>query len=236
MSIAKINNWLKVNRAKSKLKIKKIGFNELIQWKFNNKKISHVKNSFFYIQAFKFKKGKTTWFQPLIIQNESGILGIIKKKVKNIDYYLLQTKNEPGNIKGLQISPTVQATKSNYLRKHGGKKTEYLNFFKKKNKKNKVLSKSLLSEQGTRFLEKFNNNILVETKKNIYKRNNFYWFTKEDLKLALNKKNLLNMDTISVLSSIIKKNRSDKPLNSISLIKKKLIFFKKKNKISKKKN
>ena len=235
MSIAKINNWLRVNKENSKLKIKKIDFNKSIQWKFNNKKISHIKKSFFYIQAFKFKKERTSWFQPLIIQNESGILGIVKKKSKNIDYYLLQAKNEPGNIKGLQISPTVQATKSNYLRKHGGKKTEYLNFFKKKNKKNKVLSKSFISEQGTRFLEKFNYNILIETKKNIYRRNNFYWFTKKDLKKALNKKNLLNMDTISVLSSIIKKNRFDSPLNSFNSIKKKLNFFKKKYKISKKK-
>ncbi len=235
MSISQINNWLKINRTKNKLQIKKTEINKLNQWRFNNKKISHVKNNFFNIQAFRFKKNNTKWYQPLIIQKESGILGIIKKKINNHDFYLLQAKNEPGNIGGLQISPTVQATKSNYLRKHGGKKTPYIKFFKKKNKKNKIISKSLLSEQGTRFLEKFNNNILVETKEKFFKRKNFFWFSKDDIKKALNRKNLLNMDTISVFSSIIKKNSFDKPLNTIGFIKKKLTHFEKRNKIFKKK-
>ena len=60
------------------------------------------------------------WDQPIIIQNEKGILGILKDSVKN--KYLLQAKVEPGNKNRLQLSPTVQATKSNYQRVHGGKK------------------------------------------------------------------------------------------------------------------
>ena len=167
---------------------------------------------------------------------------IIKKKENDtIDIWTFGGSTTYGNNCGESSSWVDELQKKNNkinlknFAFNGGKKTEYLNFFKKKNKKNKVLSKSLLSEQGTRFLEKFNYNILIETKKNIYRRNNFYWFTKKDLKKALNKKNLLNMDTISVLSSIIKKNRFDSPLNSFNSIKKKLNFFKKKYKISKKK-
>lgn len=235
MSIIEINKWLKTNSIKNKLYIKKVKLNELSQWKFNGKKIFHKKNNFFNIQAFNFKKKNFKWSQPLIVQKESGILGIIKKRIKDKDYYLLQAKNEPGNIGGLQISPTVQATKSNYLRKHGGKKTPYLSFFNKKNIKNRILSKSQLSEQGTRFLEKFNNNILVETKNKIFKRKNFYWFTKKDIKKMLKKKNVLNMDTISVFSSVIQKNSYDNPLNNANLIKLKLKNFKKENKILKNK-
>ena len=46
-------------------------------------------------------------------------MGIIKNV--NTNKYLLQAKVEPGNINKIQISPTVQATRSNYLRIHGGK-------------------------------------------------------------------------------------------------------------------
>ena len=56
-------------------------------------------------------------------------MGIIKNSKTN--KYLLQAKAEPGNINKIQISPTVQATKSNYTRVHGGKEIPYLRYFKK---------------------------------------------------------------------------------------------------------
>jgi oxidase EvaA len=58
-------------------------------------------------------------------------LGIIRKKFNNEYKYLLQAKLEPGNINNLQLSPTVQATESNYRRVHGGKKTPFSNIFLK---------------------------------------------------------------------------------------------------------
>ena len=50
---------------------------------------------------------------------------------------------------------------------------------------------------------------------------------KKKFRIFNKKKNLLNMDTISVLSSSIKKNKHDIPINSITVLKKKLIFLKK---------
>ena len=41
---------------------------------------------------------------------------------------------------------------------------------------------------------------------------NFYWFSKKDLEHLIKKKNILNMDTISVFSSFIKKNKKDYPI------------------------
>jgi len=43
----------------------------------------------------------------------------------------------------------------------------------------------------------------------------FYWVSLDELKLMINKKNLLNMDTLSVISTHIRLNNVDKPLNSI---------------------
>ena len=119
-----------------------------------------------------------------MVQNENGILGIIRKKFNNNYKYLLQAKLEPGNINHLQISPTVQATESNYKRVHGGKKTLFLEYFTKK----KFIIKSKQSEQGLRYLNKFNTNYLVETNKHLKLPKHFRWFSKLELNYLIKQK------------------------------------------------
>ena len=43
-------------------------------------------------------------------------------KIKARQQFVGNAWSTGGNINKIQLSPTVQATKSNYLRKHGGKK------------------------------------------------------------------------------------------------------------------
>ena len=156
-----------------------------------------------------------------MIKKEVDKLVIIKRNNK----LFLQAKLEPGNINKIQRSPTVQATKSKYLRKHGGKKTLYLNFNEKNYKKIKLLSKVKLSEQGSRYLNKLNYNILIESNKKVKKYNNFIWVNKKNLSFLIKKKNLLNMDTISILASVIKKNSKNYPVNTFKIIINKLNKF-----------
>ena len=235
MKIKELNKWINNQKIKNKMSISKINIMDILNWKIDSKKIYNKNKSFFSIIPFKFTDSqKTTWFQPLIIQKEVGILGILKKRYRSLDYYLVQAKVEPGNINGIQLSPTVQATKSNYLRKHGGKKTNYLDFFIKKKNLN-IVSNLKLSEQGSRYLDKSNKNILIDIKNTkIKKIQNFIWVTKKNLNYLLNKKNLLNMDTISVLSSSIKKNNIDNPINKNLIILNNLTKFKKRFTIKKK--
>ncbi len=229
MQINKLVDWLRNQKRNNKLKIQKKKINFLKDWIFKNNSIFHKTNNFFSIKPFLINQLKKKIFQPLIVQKEEGILGIIKQNRQGKDYYLLQSKIEPGNINGIQISPTVQATKSNYLRKHGGKKTIFLNYFLKPKKNFKIISKTKLSEQGSRFLKKKNWNILLENKgKSFPIKNNFCWLTKENIKYLLNKKNMINMDTISVLSSTIKKNSIEIKLNSNKYLNIRLKKFSKK--------
>ncbi len=229
MQTNKLINWLNKQKKLNKLKIQKKNINNLKDWKFKKNSIFHKTNNFFSIKPFLFKQKNKKIFQPLIVQREEGILGIIKQSKQGKDYYLLQSKIEPGNINGIQISPTIQATKSNYQRKHGGKKTLFLDYFLKPKRNLKIISKVKLSEQGSRFLKKNNWNILLETKKiSIPIKKNYRWLTKEDIKNLINKKNMINMDTISVLSSIIKKNSIDNKINSNKYLNIKLKRFNKK--------
>ena len=237
MKIQKLNNWIKSQKRSNVMKVHKVGFNIIKGWGINPSEIFNKKKKFFSIRPYQFiNQNKKKWYQPLIIQKEVGILGIIKRRVNKLDYYLLQAKIEPGNIDNIQLSPTVQATKSNYLRAHGGRKTKYLQFFIKKNNSLKVLTNLRLSEQGTRYFDKSNKNILVEIKKQkIQKNKNFIWLSKKDLIYLIKKKNLLNMDSISVFSSSIKKAKVDNPINDFNEIIKKYKYFTKKFYIRKKK-
>jgi len=235
MNTNELIDWLKSQKKNNKIRIRKKKIDLLKDWIFKDNIIFHKSKNFFSIKAFLFQQKNKKRFQPLILQKEHGILGIIKQNKKGKDYYLLQSKIEPGNINGIQISPTVQATKSNYLRKHGGKKTLFLDYFLKQQKKLKIVSKIKLSEQGSRFLNKKNWNILLETDKtNILLKKNYCWLTKENIRYLINKKNMLNMDTISVLSSAIKKNLNENLINSNNNLKNRLNQFDKKIKSTRK--
>ena len=214
-----ISNWLNDQKKKQFLKVEKKDLFKLIKWIYNKREIYHKSKKFFKITGIRIKTNfykKKNWDQPIIVQNEIGILGIIKNIRTN--KYLLQAKVEPGNINKIQISPTVQATKSNYSRIHGGKKIPFLEYFQKKNK-----NLSLQSEQAFRYYNKKNSNIITYVSKKFDLDERFRWFSKIEIYNLLKEKNFINMDTLSVFSSFIKKKKIDFPLNN----KKKIIDWKK---------
>ena len=145
----KLLKWINFQKKTQFFNVKKKDLINLKEWNFNKNEIYHKSKKFFKIIGIRIKSNfyKKNWDQPIILQNEIGILGIIKNiKTKK---YLLQAKAEPGNINKVQISPTVQATKSNYSRIHGGKSIPYLKYFIKKNK-----YFSLQTEQAFRYFNK----------------------------------------------------------------------------------
>lgn len=216
--------WFRNQKKKNKITTKVDYLSNLKKWESNTQNIVHESKKFFKIVGIKIVSNfyKKDWDQPIIVQNEFGILGIIKNK-KN-DKYLLQAKVEPGNINKLQLSPSVQATKSNYSQVHGGKKVPYVNYFLN-NKKVKLINQS---EQGFRYLNKFNYNALIEIDKQFKIQSNFFWFSLNDLLKLINKKNIINMDTLSVFSSHIKKEERDIPLNSTKKLKSWILKYDKK--------
>tara|TARA_Y100000590_G_scaffold467419_1_gene646296 strand:- start:3612 stop:4874 length:1263 start_codon:yes stop_codon:yes gene_type:complete len=207
-------NWIKKQKIKQKIKVKISKISELNKWKYDKYKLFHISKKFFKIVGINIKTNffKKGWDQPIIKQNEIGILGIVKNIQQN--KYLLQAKLEPGNINKLQLSPTLQATKSNYSVVHGGKKVLFLNFFLGKQK-----YKSIQSEQAFRYYNKHNANIILNTNRKIIYSNQFRWFKKDEIFWLLKKKNLINMDTLSVFSCFIKKRNIDQPINNSQDIK-----------------
>ncbi|MCT4545225.1 MAG: NDP-hexose 2,3-dehydratase family protein [Vallitalea sp.] len=205
ISTDKILEWLRYRNSNVNVNIQQIPFSEMADWYLdkNTGNIVHKNNKFFKIEGIDVKTnyGKINeWQQPIINQPEIGILGIITKKINGILYFLMQAKIEPGNINFVQLSPTLQATKSNYTQAHSGKKPEYLEYFLRNNKK--VLVDQLQSEQGTRFLKKRNRNIIIEVNEEIPVYEDFCWMTVGQIKKLMTYNNVINMDTRSVISTI----------------------------------
>ena len=139
--------------------------------------------------------------QPVIIQPEIGYLGIICRKIDGVLNFLMQAKIEPGNVNCVQISPTIQATKSNFLRMHGGKLPTYFELFEKSGE-HQVLYDQIQSEQASRFYQKRNRNMIMYLDEDIELYPNFRWMTLGQIKELMKIDNLVNMDTRTVLSGL----------------------------------
>lgn len=192
-----------------------------------NGEVLNRKRSFFSIKGMRLFAGDNfIKEQPIIVQPEIGYLGIICKVIDGELNFLMQAKIEPGNINCVQISPTIQATKSNFTRVHGGKLPLYFEYFEKAENYS-VIYDQIQSEQATRFYKKRNRNMIMLVDEEIEVYPNFKWMTLGQIKKMMEIDNLVNMDTRTVLSGIpfsLFKYSSDEIENIKSLYKDKALY------------
>lgn len=199
--------WLEEKKNNVKHRVTPIPFSELENWSFNHSSgdLEHDSGKFFSIEGIKVQTNwgiVKNWTQPIINQPEIGFLGIITKKIDDVLYFLMQAKIEPGNINAVQLSPTLQATKSNYTQVHKGNVPLYLEYFLDNRNDVVTLLDQLQSEQGARFYKKRNRNIIIEVSSEIEVKEDFCWLTLGQIKQLLTYDNVINMDTRTVISGI----------------------------------
>ena len=211
-------NWVRLQNEKVEVNIEQIPFSKLRDWELTNSSLTHSSGKFFSIDGIEVSTnyGKINrWQQPIINQPEIGYLGFITKEIKGVLHFLMQAKIEPGNINYVQLSPTLQATKSNYSRVHKGNSPAYLEYFQNSTK-SQILLDQLQSEQGARFLKKRNRNIIIKVEEEIEVLENFLWLTLSQIKQLMRYDNVVNMDTRTVISGIPLGDLSMESVNIIS--------------------
>lgn len=209
-SIEDILAWLEELRTNNDNLVELIGTRELDKWYIEEGtgNIRHETGRFFSIEGVKVEtQGREvrTWQQPIINQPEVGILGIIVTKIDGLYYFLMQAKTEPGNIDGYQLSPTVQATHSNYTKVHGGKLPPFVEvFLDRENPRYRVIFEGLQSEEGARFWKKNNLNVILEVDQGQLGEvpPEFRWMTLFQLKQLLLRPNVINICARSVLACV----------------------------------
>ncbi|MGW9408505.1 NDP-hexose 2,3-dehydratase family protein [Streptomyces diastaticus] len=203
--------WL-AGRSAERFRVSRVPFADLEQWSFDSGSgnLRHRTGRFFSIEGLWTPadgQDAAQEYQPVIVQPEIGTLGILMKDFGGVPHFLMQAKMEPGNVNTLQLSPTVQATRSNSARAHGGSAVRHLEFFAGHGPggtgRGRVLLDVLQSEHGSYFLHKRNRHMVVETQEDIPEHEDFRWLTLGQIHRLLRRDHLVNMDARTVLSCVL---------------------------------
>lgn len=206
MTTAEFDTWFADRVRAARQEVVPIPFAELRGWRFagGTGNLVHDSGRFFSVEGLVVASDYgpvPTWSQPIVNQPEIGILGIVVHEFDGVLHCLMQAKPEPGNVGDVQLSPTVQATRSNYGRVHGGLAVPYLELFRDV-RPGDVVADVLQSEQGSWFYRKRNRNMIVEVDHDLEIGESFCWLTIGQLNRLLHRENLLNMDARTVLSCL----------------------------------
>ncbi|CAL9618856.1 dTDP-4-dehydro-6-deoxy-alpha-D-glucopyranose 2,3-dehydratase [Streptomyces sp. enrichment culture] len=197
-------DWLDGRRRAHLFRVERIPFAALDGWVFDEAtgNLGHRSGRFFTVEGLHVRTGEEPypeWRQPIIKQPEVGILGILAKEFDGVLHFLMQAKMEPGNRNLLQLSPTVQATRSNYTKVHRGTDVKYIDHFIRP-EQNRVIADVLQSEHGSWFFHKSNRNMIVETAEDVPLDDDFCWLTLGQIGELLHRDNVVNMDSRTVLA------------------------------------
>lgn len=204
LATADFADWLGQRARAHRFRVDRIPFAELDGWSFRDDfgVLGHRSGRFFTVEGVSVDTGpepRLSWQQPIINQPEVGILGILTKEFDGVPHFLMQAKMEPGNSNLLQLSPTVQATRSNYTKVHRGADVKYVEYFTEPGR-GRVVADVLQSEHGSWFLRKANRNMIVQTDEDVPVHEDFCWLTLGQLAELLHRDNVVNMDARTVLA------------------------------------
>jgi len=206
MSTADFDAWFAGRALAHRFRVERIPFAAMDAWSFaeGSGNLVHRSGKFFAVEGLHVVVGTgpyPEWQQPIIVQPEVGILGILAKEFDGVLHFLMQAKMEPGNPNLLQLSPTVQATRSNYTKVHQGTDVAYLEYFTDRSRsRSRVLVDVLQSEHGAWFFLKSNRNMIVEVDGEVPVGEDFCWLTLGQLGELLLRDNTVNMDARTVLA------------------------------------
>ncbi len=143
--------WLRSLRAVPDMRVEPIPFATCEPWRVESGRLCRPDGRFFALSSPEL--GRVILEQP-----EVGLLAFVLVEEPGGPFLVVHAKDEPGNMFLTQLSPTIQATRSNFERVHGGRSTPMLQSLPVHGT---VLSDSLHSEHAAFFWRKRNRNVLV---------------------------------------------------------------------------
>jgi oxidase EvaA len=189
-----LDTWLSEVGDRSQLRTSRISLEDSSEWSLIDGHIRHTSGRFFQVAGIRWRNGSGREVsQPLLIQREVGTLGFAKWG----NELLVQAKVEPGNVGVVQLAPTCQATASNLDRVHGGKAPAFAKDFWSQNRQ--IVHDSLQSEQGSRFLQKLNRNVLAVVDLKLTSEDTHRWIPVDAVLEWSSTDFLVNTDARSVL-------------------------------------
>ncbi len=194
--------WLAGRRVTEAGRTRPIDLRDSREWLIEDGALVHRDGGYFAVRGARVEGRGSVWdalHLPIIDQPEVGLLGFVVAPGPDGAMWLLQAKSEPGSVGWVQVGPTVQATRSNYARRHGGAPTRFLGCFRRPDG---TVRGSDHSEQGSRFLGKMNRNATVGAPEPFDPGHpNWRWFASAPLREALAGDFRVNTDSRSVIAT-----------------------------------
>lgn len=200
-SLSDLQKVLKTTRQHIQRRVTTINPADSNEWIYDTQSIRHSTGGFFSIVGLRHWSVSNQEFlvQPIIDQPEIGVLSFAVRGKSDAREILVQTKCEPGNVGAVHIAPTCQATQSNLNRLHGGIQPPGALLIKS----GLVISSGVHSEQGTRFWNKQNQNMVVSVASDIRisidDLAHLHWIPTHVFRQALGLDFLVNTDARSVV-------------------------------------
>lgn len=214
-TIKEIKKWFMERRNSPHLKIEVIPLKDCKNWNISPDNITHSSGDFFKVEGVRVTQSKSRevgskgWDQPILTQIgfDGGIVGLIRTIEFGTPHYLVNLKEEPGNYKIAQLSPTLQATFANLNQAHGGSKPKYSeHFIKYKESKSgdDLIFRSWFSEDGGRLLNKRNLGVIINKNISLSKeeQSEYKWITLWQIKTLINENAWINPHLRSLVSYI----------------------------------
>lgn len=159
--------WLEQRRTEISFSAELIPLKEVANWhQADNGNIHNATGQFFRIEGVRVRSAPglreiAGWDQPIITQSEGGVLALICRLTPhNVVEFLLQAKADPGNIGYLQFCPTIQSTWENIRGLKNTKRAAFAELLDP-SKNIRVIYKSKHNEEGSRFWQKTNENMIL---------------------------------------------------------------------------
>jgi oxidase EvaA len=192
-------NWAASERNRQRFSVETLPLSESTEWSLRNGSLVHKTGRFFEVRGIEWTDARGEEIcSPFILQPEVGILGIAITRGGGESRVLLDAKFEPGNVHGVDIAPCFQATKSNFEKAHGGAPPALSDIFLSDDNWHSHVRQS---EQGTRFLQKWNANVVVMVNEDIDISQSMRWCTLPEVSLILRTSHTLNTDARSVIAT-----------------------------------
>jgi len=205
--------WLKTKRVENSGETKLVKIPDLADWLYSEDEgiVRNKKGAdyFFSVQGVIVEQAKGTevakWNQPIIVQKDGGFLVILCQERDGEIKFLLHAKFEAGNISGVQLGPTIQATYSNLAQHHNGSKPRFSEYIQDHPNTTLIYS-ARHNEEGARFWQKSNVNSLILLNKDeeleMKENDDYIWLSLQQIKTLMLHDHVINPFVKTILSPL----------------------------------
>jgi oxidase EvaA len=195
-------SWYTKQKTYWEVEVTKKPLSKLDGWKINKMAVEGDER-YFSVIGVKVTAGTrevTHWMQPLLRDPHIGLLAFVCQYINGVLHFLVQAKVEPGNLDIIELSPTVSCSNYEYVKTKQGRPFLFDEVF---DSNTIVLYDALQSEEGGRFYQIQNRNMIVQIPEDLKVElpYNYAWMTLAQMKEFM-RYGMFNIEARSIISAI----------------------------------